>query len=472
MHHLGFNVRSRSLARVTLVVSTAALLAFSVVSVPAAPSASAVAVGANPRPDDLGQISVDRGSDFADDARRQSAAQLTWKWPGDRLTFWSGLAGDYAWSLRTAVKAWNKTGLDMTLVQTRKKRSADVQISATPGSDMAGETLTETTLGGRATRAWIKMSRDAFASPDSPSIDEWHLKVVMARILAHEFGHVLGQHRHEPESHSCGLMEATHHIDDCADIPSPGNFKCGMVDDWVLNRLVKKYGGRRSLGTTTCPLLPEPPALDGVRISGGMDEAAMVSVAWQVPPAAAGNRVELVVGRECSPVGFDQHGAAEWDTTKAEVHLLDPGTGSWTQPTPSEVENLCYAVRLVNEAGAGRAPTASWRMSYVPSPPAPRILSVEKHGPSSVLVRFVASSYLNDEDYYEVFVDPPGQCRASVTWDDILAKPGSTRPDVDADDIATLEVGTGGLSVCLSMVAYRYAATPPLLSPVTAVETP
>ena len=455
-----------------LVVTTAAVLAFSVLPAPAATSASAPAASATHRVSERRQISLDRRIEIADDARRQPALQKSWKWPGDRLTYWSGLADDYGWTLRTAVKAWNRTGLDMTLVQTRKKRSADVLISAVPGSDMAGETITESTLGGRATRAWIKMSRDAFSSPDSPSIDEWHLKVVMARILAHEFGHVLGQDRHEPESHTCGLMEATHDVDACADVPSPGNFKCGMVDKWVMSRLIKKYGGRGSLGPTVCPLLPEPSALAGVRISGGMDEAAKVSVAWQVPQAADGNRVELVVGRECSPIGFDKHGAAEWDTTKAEVHLLDPAAGSWTQPAPREVENLCYAVRLVNEAGAGRATTTSWRTSYVPSPPAPQVLSVEPYGPNSFIVRFVPSAYLDDDDYYEVFVDPPGQCRASVTWDDILANPGTTTASLQDDGTATLTIWTGGVSACLSLVAYRYAASPPLLSPATAVETP
>ncbi len=146
-----------------------------------------------------------------------SLAATSARWPGATITYYNA-ARTWAWSVRQAVAAWNSSGIRIRFVPASSRRSAQVLILARrlPRLRDVGVVAGQATfgyLGGR--RAFVLLARPA----------SWNDRFVMARVAAHELGHVLGlRHREE----HCKVMNP-HLARDCDPMAEANAWLCGPL---------------------------------------------------------------------------------------------------------------------------------------------------------------------------------------------------------------------------------------------------
>jgi len=105
------------------------------------------------------------------------------RWPGPTITYENWLAGSDRWALRRAVGAWNRSGAAVRFRRAGPLRAAGV--SVTYASALSSGL-------GRAQLGYVPF-RTAYVQLRRPS--ERHVRhdrFVMAAVITHELGHVLG----------------------------------------------------------------------------------------------------------------------------------------------------------------------------------------------------------------------------------------------------------------------------------------
>ena len=281
------------------------------------------------------------------------------KWPGNRILYWAKVPASFQWSLDTAIRQWNRTGLDMTFVRVPRSRA---QLSVTVGDTQGADGLATV---GYQPRNWVHLAKDLLRS--TPGMTEAYRRVVAAHIITHELGHNLGlQH-----TGGCHLMTAILYLPDCPMMAGEiGHYRCRIVDAQALDRTVRLYGGSRTMAPGSCLVDPPVAPLTGVAFDGGQDIGAPLSISWAEPARApAGVLVLVAEGEQCSfPVAPNHWGEVLYDETRIQVLRVDPSVGLWTQDA-DQVDTRCFGVQPVNRSGAGPAPVTGTLTSWVPPPP-------------------------------------------------------------------------------------------------------
>jgi Matrixin len=151
-------------------------------------------------------------------------------WPGGVIRYYNA-APDQAWAVKRAADAWNASGARVRLVAASAAQ-ADVRIEHFPGVDCTINA--EATIGYAANaRIWI-FKRDDGAPFCNP--------YMAARLLAHEFGHVLGL---EHETRGCSLMNPTTMLQGSELCPKAKlwQWRCKLLTRDDIAGAVALYGG-------------------------------------------------------------------------------------------------------------------------------------------------------------------------------------------------------------------------------------
>jgi hypothetical protein len=166
-------------------------------------------------------------------------------WPDGVITYYNA-ATDQAWAVKRAVDAWNTSGAHIRFVPVGRQY-AQVRIEHFPG--VSCTINGEATVGyGRNARIWI------FRRDDSSTYCNRYLA---ARVLAHEFGHVLGLGH---ETRVCSLMSPVNTLQGSANCgkAKPWQWRCRLLTPDDAAGAVSLYGGtaRPQRGTSACDLYP------------------------------------------------------------------------------------------------------------------------------------------------------------------------------------------------------------------------
>ncbi|MEZ5100595.1 MAG: matrixin family metalloprotease [Thermoleophilia bacterium] len=203
------------------------------------------------------------------------AADATQRWPGGTIAYVNE-AGHWRWSVARAVAEWNRLGLPVRFVPARSRDEAELVISEDRSLPVPGRS----TVGyypGFTSRLWLAPPT---RSPGSPGIGD---RYTMARVTAHELGHVLGLHHVE----SCSLMYHTTDLRTGTELtcppPDPGRWRCRFFEPGDLRRIGRLYSVRvrAPRGPDECDRwgVPDP----ATRASATAPTAAAATIRWRNP---------------------------------------------------------------------------------------------------------------------------------------------------------------------------------------------
>jgi hypothetical protein len=343
-------------------------------------------------------------------------------WPRGVVRYHSSLPASYAWSLRVAVRAWNTSGANVRLVPS-SAATAQLQIrrGATGSAGGVG------TLGYRR-GAYLTLNRSMGA------VLPERQRQPVARLIAHELGHVLGLGH--PSGPGCHLMESGARPACIRDAPQAWLYDCRLLYPDDRAGLIRMYG-RRSLPLqpTFCPFEPQAPAVRTLTVSGGSG-GADVALAWTYPRAlAAGSRVNVSVTEGAC-------GTAPTDVALSTAVLL-PTVTSWTDAASSDrpAGAYCYRVRPVNRYGWGATATARTVNTSPATPAAPVLVSLTEYSATSS-ADYVADVQLPANTALRVRTAPIGACAAGIGQGSVVLVSG----DVSPFDLGDVPLGPQCLS--------------------------
>ena len=163
-----------------------------------------------------------------------AAAEGDGRWPTRTILYHNG-AAKYASSVKQAARLWNRSGVKVRF-KAVSKREARLRVVISDRGLFGGLGFTELT-GRRGTIRLASAIRKASSAPELSGL-------LTARVVAHEFGHVLGL-RHD--SGRCTVMYV--HTDETLPpgCPSPKRgwrYRCRVLEVVDVRRAVKIWGGR------------------------------------------------------------------------------------------------------------------------------------------------------------------------------------------------------------------------------------
>ena len=278
-----------------------------------------------------------------------SARRASYAWTGTTIRYYETIPSQWDWSLSTAVSKWNSAGGGIRFVRTSIRSHARLTI----GFGNVGKAAGKATVG-RTRNAWLRVN-PIYRNADS--VDP-HNRIEVMAIFAHELGHVLGfQHT----SGHCSTMSAMLDVDGCG-VVSParaGYYKCRTIDNSLLARFVRLYGGRaRTPAASQCLIDPLPSALPQVAVAS--EPEAPVTVRWGKPTTVpAGSQVAIQHWSADSCAGVPSTTGTDYSAPTSTV---------WQDSTSANPDN-CFRVQLVNRYGIGRAPVVTMlQRAVLPGP--------------------------------------------------------------------------------------------------------
>lgn len=178
-------------------------------------------------------------------------------WPRHRITYANGYPGNPLVIAR-AVRAWNASGVAVRFVRASSPATAQLRILGYR-SGCQGFAVRS------GARAVVRLSRGGCRGPDE-----------MARVAAHELGHVLGLGH---EDRFCATMNSKDH-DRCSLPRHPWQWRCRLLEPDDVRGARRIYGGvDLFIGSPFCDRFPAvgPPR----RLAARFDPARGIVVTWR-----------------------------------------------------------------------------------------------------------------------------------------------------------------------------------------------
>lgn len=226
------------------------------------------------------------------------------KWPEGRITYVdTSLDPD---AVRTAVQAWNRSGLKIRFVKVNKVRKARLVIRNTKKVP-AGCGTGYGTLGypGDGRKAFVSILHGTDADGQGCALPGQTL------VVTHELGHVLGLPHYMK---GCSLMNTSHTNgvapSECLGSPEeakPGRWRCRLIEKIDLKHVKSIYGGK--------PKLREPEWCDAIE---------RIPATGAVLPTQTGSFFDVTVTRAPEPAVPGWLGTWAYSEPGYEVHAT-PG---------------------------------------------------------------------------------------------------------------------------------------------------
>lgn len=204
-----------------------------------------------------------------------SAAAAPRTWPKGRITYVDQTRDPQA--VRLAVRAWNRSGVDIRFVKVASARKARLVIrnsSRVPGG--CGTGLATLGYPGPGRKGFVHILHGTDADGQSCAVPGQTL------VLAHELGHVVGL---EHNMSGCSLMNTSHTngvapslcLDGTPDAAKPGRWRCRLMERVDLKRAQRLYGGKVKVQETEyCDAIDRIPATGPV--TAGTTDGSYVSL--------------------------------------------------------------------------------------------------------------------------------------------------------------------------------------------------
>lgn len=266
-----------------------------------------------------------------------TAARATQRWPSGTIAYVNE-ADDWRWSVSRAVAEWNRLGLPVRFVPARSRAEAELVISEDASLPVPGRS----SVGyypGFTSRLWLATPS---RRPGGPGIGD---RYTMARVAAHELGHVLGLHHVE----SCSLMYHTTDLETGTELtcppPDPGRWRCRFFEPGDLRRVGRLYGVRvrAPRGPDECDRWGPPGPATRARASSSAPSGP-VTVRWRNPRSPG--FAAVVVNRR---VGT----CPESPTDPLARVVVDRGLGPFERDAPRPGARESAVDRTLGEAGGG-----------------------------------------------------------------------------------------------------------------------
>lgn len=259
------------------------------------------------------------------------------KWPQGRITYVdTSLDHD---AVKLAVRAWNRSGLDVRFVKVSSARRARLVIQDTRRVP-AGCGTGYGTLGypGPGRKAYVSILHGTDARGQSCA---WPGQTL---VVTHELGHVLGL---EHDMSGCSLMNTSHTngvapslcLGDDPDAAKPGRWRCRLIEKVDLRRAKRIYGGRpRVAHPTWCDAIDRIPATGPVSATQPSGSYFQLTATRAVEPAVPGWLGTWGYGEP----GFEVHATPDACTAVPGDDSTRVGLGLWgdTPPGGSATEYL------------------------------------------------------------------------------------------------------------------------------------
>ena len=278
------------------------------------------------------------------------------KWPGGKVTYWNG-AKQHAWAVAQAAKAWNRSGARVRLIATSKSR-ARLKIRYFPGRAHDGVSAQPgRAILGWAPRPWMLLDRQK---------DPKKNRFLMAAVVAHEFGHVLGFDHFD---RSCSVMNTSVDLEsgvgNTCKAPPASKWHCGLLFARDARAVARMYGGRaRTRPPEYCFRYGVPGQIQDLaaRIVGGK-----VALTWKNPAAEGQPSVVVRAGVGACP----QRPGDGREVLEDPDFRFEPGArrsfGDLIETTATN--SVCYAVFVVDGGGRHKPPvTTTITVPGVPDP--------------------------------------------------------------------------------------------------------
>lgn len=262
-----------------------------------------------------------------------SATAAPRKWPQGRITYVDQTRDPEA--VKLAVRAWNRSGVDIRFVKVKSARKARLLIRNSrrvPGGCGTG----------LATLGYPGPGRKGFVNIRHGTGGQGCALPGQTLVLAHELGHVVGL---EHYMKGCSLMNTSHTngvaptlcLDDTDDAAKPGRWRCRLLEPVDLRRAKRLYGGTPTVSEPEwCDAIERIPATGAVSAqqSGGSLFSATVTRAPEpAVPAWLGTWGYGEPGFEVHATPDACTAAPGDDTTQVAVGLwgTTPIGGTWTE---------------------------------------------------------------------------------------------------------------------------------------------
>ncbi len=202
------------------------------------------------------------------------------RWPGRTIPYYSS-ATRYAWSVKQAVAAWNKSGARIRFVRVTRARAKVIIRVARPAFGGAGWATIGYPCDWYVNGKCVRPVRGRVLL--TPGKDRWS----MADMATDELGHVLGL---DHEDRRCAVMNFAGSAwggFQCAEEHPPGKWRCRLIERDDARGAVRRYGGRVKAvrPDPLCWTDAPPPAPLELTATADPPSGASVLLQWQNSPS-------------------------------------------------------------------------------------------------------------------------------------------------------------------------------------------